>query len=341
MNIHRYKYILASVTLPVVFSACQHLGEQPPENVAFMLSKDGSGIVRQYRVFHVSSYTQQGGKTERIGYSTNYFECYDGITGELRSPQPFSLRENCQLLQVTNSRVWLQVYNRSKNTRELLALTLPDLSRSFDANSLAQKNNGLTFGAIQTFYNPPGIEGVLFQGDDARIYTINETTGMATVIPDSIQPRGISRRFLQMNAIHLVDQNISFTGNQRKKIITKSRLEKNKAPILSASDFINPYFAGYYDAPTAKELPFTIGNNLLVVSKTKSGYPFEFQIACVDTANLTTTWSTTIPAPNGENSENNLQDIQPLKQQLLVVTKNTLGSIDTRTGRFTWVKTYE
>lgn len=340
INYSKYKFLLTAL-LTIILYSCGELGNQPPENVTLMASADGSVIIRQYSVFYVTSSSQQGGSTQRFGSSTNYLELYNGVTGELISKKPYEIKGNCQLLKITNTHAWLQFYNYEKNKQELLVVNIPNFTKAYNEEELAKINNGLIFKTNYTYYNPPGIAGVLLQADDARLYSVDEASGKATLIPDTIKTRMINRRFLQIGNIRLADRYLSFAGSQRKKLVAKMNDRKSGiADIISETDFISPYIVGYYDPKISEELPLIINGGFLVVSKTKDNNAFEFQFSLVDSTTLKTNWSIPLKNEKGEKNENNLLDIQPHGDNLLVIIKNSMNLLDTKTGQWKWNKSF-
>ena len=335
---------IASLIVTLILFSCGigGLGNQPPENVTLMASADGSTIIRQYSVFYVTSSIQRGGSTQRFGSTTNYLELYNGMTGELISAKTYSIKGNCQLLKVTTTHAWLQYYNREKNKQEILVVNIPQFSKAYDEAELVKINNGLIFNTNYTYYNPPSIGGVLLQADDARLYAVDETNGKATIVPDTIKTRMINRRFLQMGNIQLADRWLSFNGSQRKKLIAKMNDRKSGvADISSETDFINPYFVGYYDPIISQELPLTMNNGFLIVSKTKDNNKFEFQFTSIDSSTLKTNWQTILNNDKGETNENDLLDIKLHGNGLLLITKKSMSLLDTKTGQWKWDKNFQ
>lgn len=340
INYIKYKFLLTAL-LAIILSSCGDLGNQPPENVTLMASADGSTILRQYSVFYITSSSQRGGSTQRFGYTTNYLELYNGVTGELISKKSYEIKGNCQLLKVTNTHAWLQYYNREKNKQELLVVNIPNFSKAYNEEELAKINNGLIFKTNYTYYNPPGIAGVLLEADDARLYSVDEASGKATLLPDTIKTRMINRRFLQIGNIRLADRYLSFTGSMRKKLVAKMNDRKSGiADISSETDFISPYIVGFYDSIIPEELPLTINNGFLIVSKTKDNNAFEFQFSLLDSTTLKTNWSLPLKNEKGEKNENDLLDIQLHGDNLLVITKNSMNFSDTKTGRWKLNKSF-
>jgi len=307
-----------------------------------MASADGSVIVRQYSVFHVTSSTQRGGSTRRYGYSTNYLELYNGATGQIISKKPYTIKGNCQLLKITNTHAWLQIYNRDKNKQELLVVNIPQFTKAYGEDELAKINNGLIFKTNYTYYNPPGISGVLLQSEDARVYSLNEASGKAILVSDTVKTRMINRRFLQISHIRLAERNIGFNGSLRKHLkATEVDRKKANEDITSSMDFINPYIVGYFNPTTSLELPLTFNNGFLIVSKTKDNNQFEFQFSLVDSSTLKTNWQSVLKNEKGETNENNLLDIQLHENGLLVITKNSMNLLDTKIGQWKWNKIYQ
>lgn len=340
INYSKYKFLLTAL-LTIILYSCGELGDQPPENVTLMASADGSTIIRHYTVFHVTSYSQRGGSTQRFGSSTAYLEAYNGTTGQLVSTKPYAIKGNCQLLKVTNTHAWLQYYNREKNKQELLVVNIPQFAKAYSEEELAKINNGLVFKTNYTYYNPPGITGVLLQADDARLYSVDEASGKATLVPDSVKARMINRRFLQIGNTRLTDRYLTFVGSQRKKLVAKMNDRKSGiADIASETDFISPYIVGYFDPKISEELPLIINSRFLVVSKTKDNNAFEFQFSLVDSTTLKTNWSLPLKNEKGEKNENDLLDIQLHGDNLLVITKNSMNLLDVKSGQWKWNKSF-
>ena len=222
-----------------------------------------------------------------------------------------------------------------------MVVNIPNFTKAYNEEELAKINNGLIFKTNYTYYNPPGIAGVLLQADDARLYSVDEASGKATLIPDTIKTRMINRRFLQIGNIRLADRYLSFAGSQRKKLVAKMNDRKSGiADIISETDFISPYIVGYYDPKISEELPLIINGGFLVVSKTKDNNAFEFQFSLVDSTTLKTNWSIPLKNEKGEKNENNLLDIQPHGDNLLVIIKNSMNLLDTKTGQWKWNKSF-
>lgn len=327
------------VTLFLYSCGTSELGDQPPENVTIMASDDGSVIIRQYKIYKITSYIQDGGKTERQGSVTNYLEAYSGTTGQLLSARAFPIKQNCQLLKVTDSHAWLSVYNKETSKSELLGIRIPVFSTSFDEKQLAEKNNGLVFKPNIIYYNPPGYTGVILQADDARIYAVNEDTKLASRIPDTIKTKTKRPGILTMNNLELQNCRFDFTGNQRKKLI--ANLNDSKEEVLSESDFINPHIVGTYNTQLMQELPLTIDECLLIISKTKDNNAFEFQLTLIDSVTLKDRWVAILENPKGESSENDLLDIQLHGNDLLVLTKSSMNLQNTETGTWKWNKNFD
>lgn len=338
IKLYKYKFLIAALLLVTLYS-CSELGDQPPENVVLMASDDGAIIIRQYSIFHVTSYSKRGNSTSRYGSTTNYLEAFDGTTGEAVSKQAFKLKGNYQLVKVTNTHALLKYYNSQKNKQELLIVNIPQFSKAFDEETLSAINNGLVFNPGYTYYNPTGIPGIILKADDARLYALDEKSGKALQLPDSVDARMINRRFLQLNNIEMDNQRLNFTGSRRKKIVAsiKGNNTGNTA-LSSAIDFINPYFVGYYFPKQNKELPLRINDGFLIVSKTKDSNAFEFLLTLIDSSSLQTTWSVALKNEKPENSENDLLDIQLHGSNLLVITKNSMNLLDTKSGQWKWNK---
>lgn len=338
IKLNKYKHTIAALLLVILYS-CSELGNQPPENVVLMASDDGAVIIRQYSIFNVTSYSKRGNSTRRYGSTTNYLEAFDGTTGEAVSKQAFKLKGNYKLIKVTNKHALLKYYNIKKNNQELLIVNIPQFSKAFDEAALSAINNGLIFNPTYTYYNPTGIPGIILKADDARLYALDEKSGKAILLPDSVDARMINRRFLQLSNIEINNQLLNFTGSRRKKIV--ATIKGNNTPnaaLSSAIDFINPYFVGYYFPQQNKELPLRINNGLLIVSKTKDSNTFEFILTLIDGSSLQTNWSVTLKNEKGESSENDLLDIQLHGSNLLVITKNSMNLLDTKSGQWKWNK---
>ncbi|MBI3138409.1 MAG: hypothetical protein HYZ15_07480 [Sphingobacteriales bacterium] len=307
-----------------------------------MASPDGKNIVRMYQVFTVKSYSQRGNSVSRYGFSTNYLEKYDGLTGQLISTKPYQCDGNCQIMKVTNGYLWLRTYDTKTSKPHFFVLRLSDFTKMYDDEALAQKNNGIVFEPATMYYNPPNVSGVLIKGDDNRIYSLDEASGKATSMPDSLSLRIMGRPFLQSGAHTFPNAYFSFSTGQRPRLNKQPKDSKLVAGKLSsASDFISPYLAAYYNPALKSEEAIMANKGCIVVSKTKSSEDFVFQFTQVDTATLQTNWSAALNYGNNKISENDLLDIQLHGEHLLVIEKNAMGFLDINSGKWKWNKVFE
>ena len=311
------------------------MGKQPPETISLTASADGSKIVRLYSVFYVSSYTKRAGSTMRYGSSTYYLEVYDVATGKLLTPNPIKLKSRCKVFKVTDKNIWLNSYNNDTKINELLIINNADGAVVFDAKILAKKNNGLSFSPNYEYYNPGDSKGIILKADDARMYALDEETGQATAMPDSIHFRMINRQYFEISSTQFSDSYLSFSGDQRKRLVKKMKDAKSAEPKKeSATDFINPFILGKLHVQENKEEPVFYKDCFFVFSKTKASNQFEWQVNMMDTTNLQSRWSVIINKSNLQNPDNKLTGILLHNNQLLILSKDNIHLLDTDTGKF-------
>ncbi|HOZ95477.1 MAG TPA: hypothetical protein PKY86_06400 [Niabella sp.] len=319
--------------------SCNEIGEQPPENIQLLPTNDGSKIVRQYSVLFVTSYSRTGNSVRRAGSSTQYLELYDAATGKLLSPKSHKLEGNFRLLKITNGKIWMSSYNNKTQKQEIQVLNLSDFSKAFDSESLENLNNGLGFSPNQIYYNPPGMSGIIMQGDDARIYQISEETGKASLLPDTLKPKHFHHFFLEMNHHKSASHRYDFEGRGRSRLVAKPIAWDSKEKIASSQDdFISPILVGQFNEQTIAERPMTIDGSFAIISKTKTTGDFKYQISLLDTTALRTKWKLELPASPGSSSDDELSDIKPVGDNLLLTSKLFMGLVNAKTGNWVWSK---
>lgn len=317
------------------------MGAQPPETISLTATADGLKIARLYSIFYVTSYTKRGGSTMRYGSSTYYIEVYDGLTGKLLTAKPIKLGSRSEVLKITNTNIWLKSYNNDTKSNEVLIINNADGTTVLNAASLTEKNNGLSFDPTYEYYNPGDFKGTLLKAEDARIYALDEETGTATAMPDSIHMRMINRPFFEMSSTQFSDSYLSFGGDQRKRLVKKMKDAKAMALTkVSSADFINPFILGKLNIKENKEAPVFYNDCFFVLSKTKTSNQFEWQIDMVDTINLQSKWSTVIHKPNPQDADNKLTDILLQHNQLLLLGKNNMHLLNADTGKPVWQKEF-
>ncbi|MBK8710866.1 MAG: hypothetical protein IPL97_03125 [Niastella sp.] len=326
--------LFTSLILLCNFQSCKEMGSQPPETVSLTATDDGSKIARLYSVFYVSSYTKRSGSTMRYGSSTYYLEMYDGFTGKRLTENPIKLKSRCQVFKLTDKNIWLRSYNNDTKNNELLIINNLDGTVLFNAKTLAAKNKGLSFEPTYEYYNPGVFKGTLLQADDARLYALDESTGLASVIPDSIHLRMINRPFFEISSTQFGESYINFTGVQRKRLVKKIRnLNSFASQKESSIDFINPFLLGKLNVLGNKEVPVFYKDCFFVFSQTKSGNQFEWQINMLDTVNLQSKWTAIIHKPGLQSSDNKLTNILLHNNQLLTLGKDNIHLLNVETGK--------
>lgn len=297
------------------------MGSQEPENKTIIASEDGAKIVRLYSIFFVTSYKKIGGMTQRHGSSEYFMEVYNGTTGAVINTHPFKLKSNCDIFAVTDKTIWMNVFSTEEKEYQLQVRSINDGILLFDEQSIADKNNGLHFQSYRPYYNTGQYQGIILKADDARIYNIDEATGLATLIPDSVKVKLKRGEFEKISSLQQQDQHIRFKGSQRKKMVVELKGSKD---ITSTIDFIDPYILD--EAP----------RNYIVFSKTKANNDFEYQFNLLDTASLQSKWETVLRDIPG----NDLLDISLNKNGILVLTKYSFGLIDLPTGKWIFEKKF-
>lgn len=325
-----------------VLCSCSEIGEQPPENIQLVATPNGKEVIRLYSVLFVTSYSRTGNSVRRSGSSTLYLEKYDANTGRLLSTKPFKLEGNYKILKITNENIWLSRYNIDTQKQELLVLNLIDFSKTFNSTDLAKINNGLGFQPNHLYNNPLNVSGVVLQGDDARVYAINEKDGKATLLSDSIKPEHFNDLLQKLHNVKMATQRLSFEGATRKRLVAnRTDWHAKKEPIATQEDFIDPFIAGVFDESIQEDAPVIVDNALLIVSKTKSTNDFQYQFSIVDTAMLKTKWASVLNTGNlGTSSTDELDDIKISDDRILVLTKNVMGEADAKTGKWIWTKSF-
>lgn len=301
------------------------MGSQDPENKRIIASEDGAKIVRLYSVFFVTSYKKTGGMTQRHGSSEYFIEVYDGATGAVINTSPFKLKSNCDIFAVTDKAIWMNVFSTEEKRFQLQVRNINDGKLLFDEQSIADKNNGLHFQSYRPYYNTGQYQGIILKADDARIYNIDETTGLATLIPDSVKVKLKRGEFEKISSFRQQDQYVRFNGSQRKRMVVELKGSKD---ITSTIDFIDPYILD--------ETPRTYQGNYIVLSKTKANNSFEYQFNLLDTATLESKWETVLTGIPG----NDLLDISLNKNGILILTKYSFGLIAPQTGKWIFEKKF-
>lgn len=331
--------ILASLLF--TFISCSEVGKQPPENITLASTPDGAKIVRLYSVLFVYSYKKVGNSVHRSGTSTNYIELYDASNGNPINKEPYELNGYYQIMKTTQNHLWLKRYNTDTQKQEIFVLNIPNFSKAFSSDDLEKINNGLGFLPNQTYLNPYNKNTITIQGDDARIYQINETSGKATLLPDSVRPNPFDEPYLKLSAFETVGHRYRFDGANRKKLLAIPKTSNpNKTNISTYEDFIDPFIIAQFQDMANPEVPLILNNGYLLISKTKKNQTYQNQFSLIDTASLKTIWTCTLPNDPTTSLNEELLDLKPSGKNLLALTKSFMGLIDPQSGKWIWTKSF-
>ncbi len=300
--------------------------------------------------------------THRSGTTTHYMDIYDAQTGQKTTAEPIKLEDGSDLYAVTDTRILLETWDSDKkrNTFKIMDMTGKEM---LDEVQIAKLNNGLVFEAYRLYYNLSQQKGVPMLANDARMYLLDDQTGKATILPDSLVPsKDIDENFESINYLYSDSLTYSFEGTNRQKITLKTRKYKDTVityggsfgnrtisqrmrrenQISSKTDYIRPCLIGetlYHPrgvSPSPKAEPICIDNGYLMLSKTKSSPDGEWQFCLIDKNTLAEKWVTVLKKPEGFAKSNEIKFIKLIGTDLLVFTEKSFSRLNLKTGKWAW-----
>ncbi len=319
------KHVLFLVLIASICS-CSEIGRQAPETQVLILSADGRYIVRDYSVLFVNIYEKKGNSTFRSGFTTHYLEKYDAQTGALISKSP-KIKKNVAPVFVSGKLIWLREFNPDSGEFDLMALSIDDFREVLSAEKIKAVNHGLRFVPHRVFRLKSDKSRIVLKGNDARNYIIDEQTGAGQLVnADEIEnaiPDFSDSNWTTPSARY------NFKGNDRRYLVAQTK----QGDTRSENDFIQPEVLGSGEDGNFR--PAVANGSWFVLSRTTTDNSGFLQVTAVDTSSLATRWSAVMdfePLP----AERKPDNVAITGSSLLVISKKSMGMLDTKTGKWVW-----
>ena len=149
-----------------------------------MLFRSGKDkILQLYSVYNVTSYSSNGGFETSTGYKNFYFDLYDAETGKKINDKSIKIEDGGALKEMTETTFLTTGYNPDNKRTEIKIFDLEGKLK-FDAEGLKKNNNGVLFDYSNTYIYRHDGKGYTLEGDDGRIYLLDDQSGKAEKIDE-------------------------------------------------------------------------------------------------------------------------------------------------------------
>ena len=332
------------VSFASFFASCG-LGTQPAVVKSIGMTPDRTKVVVLFTEYHVTSIKKSGGFTQRSGYDESFFRVYDAETGSVVNQNPFEIDENGDIVLITDSCVYLNVYDRDLELSLLHIYNIQTGKKMFDGKALFEANNKVYLDPNGLFWHNNELFPRLFKGDDARIYAVNESNGSYSRVEDSLAVRYGStfQRFTKLYSVSDDEFSISLTGKNREHLEFENRRngrsdkEFVKKQCTSAEDYIDAGILGTNSlikrrSVEVDELPLFMDSTLFVFSKSKDSRQFEWIFSAYRIPDCAMLWSQQLKNPLMELQEEEIKEVVLRETDLFILTNQSINCLNAKTG---------